>query len=244
VLIVHIVVLFLYVKPSSLPSIRPIDTHIRNIHSLPSYTTTNNMLSSYIYSTILAIATISSAAAVPSTHSLPQPLAPIKWRGQLEKGGPWVNFTGQHHEVIAQIKAQNPWWQREGANASIIMEHHVKEHGHLEKRSNRVNQICDSKFFEPANAKAEENNANYITSHFGNGLCAADGHSCGRFSCSYDSSILLCNDTPNEIVIPCLTLGTNAHFVYSYCQEQWAGTFNGQAFYINPSYNVIMKGML
>lgn len=70
--------------------------------------------------------------------------------------------------------------------------------------------------------------------------------SCGRFSCSYDNSLVMCNDNSFPVTIPCQTMATNYMFVISNCmQNVLTGgdvyMVEGQAFYINPSYNVLVK---
>jgi len=194
------------------------------------------------------------------------PLAPIKWIGELEKGGPTVNITGSHHEVTAKIKSLQPWWHREGtynnATYESIMngslhgyephEEYATANSSITKRSNRFNQNCFNQLYPQANWGREATNVQYLTTHFGNGMCGVAANSCGRFSCSYDNSILFCNNEPNEIVIPCPLLAQNHNFVLQYCKPQpleafvgpdYIPPYTGQAYYHNPTYNVIQKGM-
>lgn len=91
----------------------------------------------------------------------------------------------------------------------------------------------------------EYQNIDYITKHYGNGLCEALPHSCGRFSCSYNNAIVMCNDENTPSIIPCATLAQNARFIVGYCISPREGgvyhSVEGQAFYHNPNYNVLVK---
>jgi hypothetical protein len=222
-----------------------------------------------MYTTIFiaALAGLATAASKPSsvtgyTNGVLPTLAPIRWSGELEKGGPIVNITGSHHEVTSRIKELAPWWHREGiyenATHEAVMNgslhgyepHEEYANSTIAKRSNRFNQVCDNIDYPWANYGREEQNVAYLTSHYGNGMCGVAANSCGRFSCSYNSAVLFCNNEPYEIAIPCPLLAQNHRFVLSYCSPSagangWDAVgkaYTGQAYYSNPQYNVIQKG--
>jgi len=53
----------------------------------------------------------------------------------------------------------------------------------------------------------------------------------------------LTDDNPFQIQIDCQTLAQNAFFIIQNCMDFNTGEWltEGQAFYINPSYNVLVK---
>lgn len=244
--------------------------------SVTSLCTTKSILSPERYtanmyaSTIIIAALVTLASSATIKHTDPLPEGPIKVMLELEKGaGHTHNITGKHHEVIAHIKRLNPWWHREStyknATSEQIMNgslhgyapHHswLEANGHsnltdLEKRSNRFDQKCNWPYWPWAQWGREQTNVAYLTSHYGNAMCGVGPRTCGRFSCSYNAAILLCNDSPNEVVIPCPLLAQNHNFVLQYCSPTGGGNgwhhetalYTGQAFYHNPEYNVVQKG--
>jgi len=223
-------------------------------------------------STIFVVALAGLASAAPGAvkptmvtgyaHGILPTEAPIRWSGELEKGGPVVNITGTHHEVTAKIKSLQPWWHREGVYENATHEavmngslpgyepHEQYANSSIAKRSNRFNQVCNNVLYPWANYGTEETNVAYLTTHYGNGMCGVAANSCGRFSCSYNAAILFCNNEPYEIAIPCPLLAQNHRFVLGYCAPDQGGnawgdaqtTYTGQAYYHNPTYNVIQKG--
>jgi len=53
----------------------------------------------------------------------------------------------------------------------------------------------------------------------------------------------MCNDNPFQVSIDAPTLAQNAFFIIQNCMSDATGAWltEGQAFYINPSYNVLVK---
>lgn len=221
------------------------------------------MLSTSLIAIFGFVATI-SAGAIPARSkpdvntTLPLPEGKIRWHAPAEMGN--VTLEGTHAEVIAQISALKPHWQ---TNATYYKEfrekhryNHTAETDSLSKRSNRYNQFCNQAQFEPGGNPASYNielqNIEYIYKHYGNGLCEATPHTCARFSCSYNNAIVMCNDENTPAIIPCSTLAQNANFIAGDCKfADWYTVRNhdgynqfsteGQAFYHNPNYNVLVK---
>lgn len=199
----------------------------------------------------------------PDTNTtLPLPEGKLRWHAPAEMGN--ITIEGTHAEVIAKISALRPIWQTNATHYKEFREKHRYNHTAetaLGKRSNRYNQFCDQHQFEPGGALAdyniEMNNVEYIYRHYGAGWCEAAPHTCARFSCSYNNAIVMCNDENTPAIIPCSTLAQNAAFVAGHCRFdriswdiQGGGTTQidpgdasteGQAFYHNPNYNVLVK---
>lgn len=208
--------------------------------------------------TTLALIGSAAAAAVaklPSYHlnHTHLNLQPFRWHAPPEMGN--FTLTGTHDEVAAQIAALKPLWQTNAThfahlfNHTLAAAHKAPEHlapldKHLAKRSNRVNQFCHQPQWLPAEYWTIMHEYQSILNRFGNGLCEALPHSCSRFACSYDNSINMCNDQNVPAIIPCATLAQNAKFIDNFCSDPdhvRLPTVEGQAFYINPSYNVLVK---
>jgi len=190
------------------------------------------------------------STGAPTLGAANLPLGDITWTGQLHHGGPNVSFTGRHHDVADKIRASNPHWL---ANNATLDFSHLLNASHpnsssLEKRSNRVSQACWQNIFmkgplghNQADSTAISTGLYWMSSHFGGGTCSVGPKTCGRFSCSYDSATLMCNDNPFSISIPCATMIQNMAFVFNLCSLPSEHEVEGQAFYINPSYNVLIK---
>jgi len=213
--------------------------------------------------TTLLFAGLSAAAAIaiPAKSSLPYPEAPFKWHAPAHMGN--ITFHGTHREIQAQIKALNSTaWQfnathrahLDHASKAEIDEHLalIKKYGnatgtHLEARSNRYTQYCFQPQYAAAMFDVSTSNYEYIYNHFGTGMCETVPRSCSRFSCSYDDSIVMCNDEATPAIIPCSTLAQNAAFITNTCRHfdnqghQIGNDCEGQAFYHNPNYNVLVK---
>jgi hypothetical protein len=214
----------------------------------------------------LGLAAIASAApaktvampphstGVPALGASHLPLADITWIGQLHHGGPNVSFTGKHTDVMAKIIASKPHWLADNVTHTDAFSLDLLNATHpdslsLEKRSNRVSQACWQSIFmqmskygaNAANCVAIINGLNYMTRTFGDSMCQVPARACGRFSCSYDSSTLMCNDNNFPVTIPCKTMIQNFYFVFNTCSLSAEQLVEGQAFYINPSYNVLIK---
>ena len=212
--------------------------------------------------TTLLLAGLAAAVpvAVPAKSALPLPEAPFKWHAPAHMGN--ISFHGTHREVIVQIKALNSTAWRFNAThrahldktrKAEIDEHLalIKQHGNatstLESRSNRYTQYCFQPQYGTASFDVATDNYLYIYDHFGTGMCETVPRSCSRFSCSYDDSIVMCNDEPTPAIIPCATLAQNAAFLTNTCRHfdnkghAIGNDCEGQAFYHNPNYNVLVK---
>lgn len=196
--------------------------------------------------TLIAIAaTAVSATVLPlpsyqlnSTHVN---LQPIRWHAPSYMGN--ITLEGHPHEVIAQIAALKPKWQTNSTYYEHMVTKAHAEHNHtlshLEKRSNRVNQFCWMSQWKPVPVLKATGNYDYVFTTWGDGMCEAMPNSCGRMACQYDAALLMCNDHNTPAVIPCNTLAMNAKFISDYCTKGFWTL--GQAFYINPNYNVLVK---
>lgn len=149
-------------------------------------------------------ATVSALAVKPTGIKLPLPLADISWTAPPSMGN--ITFTGPHHDVEAKIAALVPRWQsnetfyRELVNLTLPV---ATAEGDLSKRSNRVNQYCEQYGWNDeavTTVSISMDNLKYVLNHYGTGACTVAPKSCGRFSCSYDSSIVMCSkfSIPNE----------------------------------------------
>jgi len=180
-------------------------------------------------------------APVNATNELPLPEGQIKWIGQIEENGPNVTLTGTHYEVRMKIRDLGAYWQQPGyvwPNDTL-----AEDAAELETRSTQRDpwSYCNDRNKPFAQAKATRNNIQYLRTHYGNAYCGVNPHQCGRFSCSYNAAILLCNDNNFELVIPCTEFYNHAMYTWNSCNQQDMG-MNGQTFYINPAYNVILAG--
>jgi hypothetical protein len=184
-------------------------------------------------------------AATPSAirKPLPYELKPIMWTAPAEMGN--ISFTGTHAEVQAKIAALKPIWQTNATHLARMVARGAEDATmelHLRKRSDRYNQYCSQSQFGFASYNVAVGNYENVYRTYGNGLCGAAPRTCGRFECSWDSALVMCNDGPNYATIPCATLAQNAAFITGYClnQETYQDV-EGQAFYHNPDYNVLVK---
>lgn len=216
--------------------------------------------------TTLTLLTSALAAAVtklPSYHLNDTHLniQPFRWHAPPEMGN--ITLSGHHHEIASQIAALKPLWHTNAtylshlvnttaAAAGLTLEQwhadpnstHDPRPAGLEKRSNRVAYYCFQPQWAPANYYTIKNGYEYILNKYGNGLCEAPPHSCARMACSYDNSINMCNDQNTPAIIPCSTLAQNARFLDATCLHgnPWiVPAAEGQSFFVNPSYNVLIK---
>lgn len=205
----------------------------------------------------LGMAAVASAGVVPelietrdvNNKTLHLPLAPVTVISQVQRGGPNVTFQGTWHEIAAAMEKENPYWVKENLTLSELFPNHTAEVpvGHpdyhkLQARSNRISYVCDNGF-QPAGWISTMVNVKYLySSYFGPGSqCQTAARTCGRFACNNDAAILMCNDNPFPVTIDCATLAMNANFIFNSCGQPFWQRAEGQAFYINPSYNVLIK---
>jgi len=148
-----------------------------------------------------------------------------------------LTFTGPHHVIAAKIAALKPLWH---TNATYLSEITNRD---LEKRSNRISQYCGSAAYAWGLEHAAVANAAYITKKYGTGWCVQAAKSCSRWACSYNTALVTCNDESTDSYFTCPTLQQNANFLNGFCSDPSHNMVNGQAFYINPKYNVLVKGV-
>jgi hypothetical protein len=219
-----------------------------------------------ITSLIFGLAATTLAAAVPTKSGLASmshlPLGDMTWSGALVKGGPVMNITGNHHDITNSIKNANPYWLNPNhphyaeAHAHFMnitttghpMSEGAQTAGALQKRSNRVSQACNQRIFlgpqdrDWAYPYDIANGVNYLYAvGGGHATCSVGARTCARVSCSWDSAILFCNDNNFGLSLPCSLIAQNARFVLETCEDPATQSVEGQAFYINPSYNVLVK---
>jgi len=200
---------------------------------------------------ILALVGVASALVaqtpghypISSQHNATLPYAMVDptWVAHESMGLGNISFTGPHHVIAARIAALKPRWLTNETYLDEITKR--AESDFLEKRSNRVSQFCGSEQFAWGKTKAAQENAAYITRKYGTGWCMQAARSCSRWACSYNTAIVTCNDEPTDSYFTCPTLQQNANFLTNYCSSPGDHRqVNGQAFYINPKYNVLVKG--
>lgn len=117
----------------------------------------------------------------------------------------------------------------------------------LTDHSHQVSYNCGQTAYYPAWCDNTKNNIDDFANKYGYGYCAAGPNACSRMGCSYDNAILMCAGA-QQAVVPCTTVAQNFYFVDFTCatasgyskekRRETSCTVEGQAFYINPSYNV------
>ena len=156
--------------------------------------------------TLLSFATAASAIAIQAPEmKVPLPIGDITWTAPSELGN--VSFTGSQSDVIAHIASLVPRWQsNETYLSELVNDTHAAFAGSaLQKRSNRVSHYCSqwgTGFFQVSQVARQMDNLNYILHHYGKGTCTVGARSCGRFSCSWNNALLMCNDNPFMVSIP------------------------------------------
>jgi len=211
---------------------------------------------------IFGLAASTLAAAVPTKNGMVSmshlPLSDLTWSGALVKGGPIVNITGNHHDITNSLLRANPYWLNSNTTeyshfTNITTSGHpnseaVKHPVGLSKRSNRVSQACNQRIFMGAEdlswatPSAIGAGVDYLrTIGGGHATCSVGANTCARVSCSWDSAILFCNNNNFGLSLPCSLIAQNANFVLDNCMDLPDLAVEGQAFYINPSYNVLVK---
>jgi len=201
---------------------------------------------------ILALIGIATAlvAQAPSdiapeyNATLPYDLVDPTWVADESMGLGNLTFTGPHHVIAARIAALNPRWLTNASYLDEITQRASEDASLLSKRSNRVSQFCGSQQFAWGQQGAARQNAAYITKHYGTGWCMQAARSCSRWACSYNTALVTCNDESTDSYFTCPTLQQNANFLTEYCSSPGDHKqVNGQAFYMNPKYNVLVKGV-
>jgi len=211
---------------------------------------------------LFGLAATTLAAAVPTKNGMVSmshlPLSDFTWSGQLVKDGPIVNITGNHHDITNTLLRSDAYWLKDNATerahftnmttSGHPMSEAVKSPVGLEKRSNRVSQACNQRIFMGPNDRSWASPGDIATGiqylyalGGGKATCSVGPKTCARVSCSWDSAILFCNDNNFGLSLPCSLIAQNAHFVLDNCMDLPDIAVEGQAFYINPSYNVLVK---
>jgi len=149
------------------------------------------------YPAIPTAGTIAHAPLNGTNELLPE--GNIKWMGQIEQGGPMINITGTHYEVRMKIRDMNPYWQQPGYvfpnDTTEALVDYTQSAADLEKRSTQRDpwSYCQDRNKPRAQAKATRANIDYLRTHYGNAYCGVAPRQCGRFSCSWNSAVLLCS---------------------------------------------------
>ncbi|KAK7981400.1 hypothetical protein PG988_003638 [Apiospora saccharicola] len=155
----------------------------------------------------------SLAAALPGMQLARAPrvgatITDMIWRGQIEVGGPEMNFSGTIQEVVAQIKQINPDFPA-GLNNSLPFKQ--------DDKPNDGHQVqCDIGGDADGGAYLSDIWAgiDYLHGIPGNcGVNAGPPNSCSRVSCSWNSGIWLCSDNGLILtqVFPVVGKTSNGH---------------------------------
>ncbi|KAK8091339.1 hypothetical protein PG994_000844 [Apiospora phragmitis] len=142
------------------------------------------------------------AAALPGMQLTTAPradatISKMIWRGQIEAGGPEMNFTGTIQEVVAQIRQIKPDFPA-GLNSSMPLP--SKDDGH--------EVDCNVGGSGAANPTYINDGIDYLHVIPGNcGVSAGNPGTCARISCSYNAGIWLCSENGQEVLWSCYALG-------------------------------------
>lgn len=110
----------------------------------------------------------------------------------------------------------------------------------------QVAYYCMQSAYKSTQCQAIEYDIDWFSSTYGGGTCGTTANTCARMACEWDSAVLLCNSAPGgNLVVGCATVAQNMYFVLNACLS--TNVYNsyckveGQSFYINPTYNVLLK---
>ncbi|QPH03819.1 hypothetical protein C2857_000195 [Epichloe festucae Fl1] len=204
-------------------------------------------------STIFSLVGLLSAAVNGYSHDLksyPRDLdsrgvkGGVIWTGEVLPGQTHT-FTGDLQQIDEQIKAVNPdYFTNPATNGTMDIE----PESSLDKRW-RVKQEPDCDYGKWTQKTKAQDGINYLKdSRGGNMMCGAPpaderGGGCSRVSCDKSTQIWLCNDTENEIELPCREVGKAAQELTDTCWwAQPGGMYltRGQMF-TTATWNVIVK---
>ncbi|KAI0105971.1 hypothetical protein F4814DRAFT_80240 [Daldinia grandis] len=175
----------------------------------------------------------------------------ITWTGQVKPGEPAVSITGTAEEIYTQITRINPNYDSElGLNSP----HSTVKRRDLEPIRKRATTSNDwtCAYGNDVNAESIGAGVRYLYS-IANGDCAAPPGSpgaggCSVSSCNSGAGIFLCNDSSNQLHIPCSIVADNAVEVLINCQRStynggnsWTTNTHGQIFSNDRSWNVILN---
>ncbi|KAK8127251.1 hypothetical protein PG984_008359 [Apiospora sp. TS-2023a] len=153
------------------------------------------------------------AAALPGMQLAKAPRAgatitDMIWRGQIEVGGPEMNFSGTIQEVVAQIKQINPDFPA-GLNTSLSFKQDDKPNDGHQVQCGIGGDAGDHAYVNDIWAGID-----YLHGIPGNcGVNAGPRNTCSRVSCSWNSGIWLCSDNGLILtqVFPVIGKTSNGH---------------------------------
>ncbi|KAI1371198.1 hypothetical protein F4677DRAFT_317032 [Hypoxylon crocopeplum] len=175
----------------------------------------------------------------------------ITWTGQVKPREAAVSITGTAEDIYKQIVEMNPNYDNElGLNSS----HSAMRRRDVELIEKRASTSSDwtCTYGNDVNAESIGAGVRYLYS-IANADCAAPPGSpgaggCSVSSCNSGAGIFLCNDSSNEVHIPCTIIADNAVEVLINCQSttyaggnSWVTNTHGQIFSNDRSWNVILN---
>ncbi|KAK7928368.1 hypothetical protein PG985_005366 [Apiospora marii] len=155
------------------------------------------------------------AAAVPGMQLTTAPpadatVSKMIWRGQIEEGGPEMNFNGTIQEVVAQIKQIKPDFSLNRTSSAS---------DHLSGKNDGHEVDCWTGGSGTADVNYINDGIDYLHGISGNcGVSAGNAGTCARISCSYNSGIWLCSNDGQEVLWSCHALGDIAQNDCFSCQ--------------------------
>ncbi|PNY24504.1 Uncharacterized protein TCAP_05560 [Tolypocladium capitatum] len=188
----------------------------------------------------ILLAVVRAAPSPSHVDIVPIPgatVVPQFWDVQAFLDGPTLILNGTVQDIHKQLLEINP-------NYDTDFNHTAVATGDLEKRTDFTGSkvICSRAIFGHLNYGAYKDSLTYLGKHPGRPHMPPGPRACSRVSCSYNTGVYICNDTPTDkYLISWGSVVDGLQYIWAKCVAGILVDMQGGQVFHSTNWNVILR---